>query len=84
MISCGTVWAQEEEVWFYLKAKDSLWEPQIQKNPDGLRVLVNDNQLQQVINTYAITTFRKTAKNAGPTALNKTYLIHLNFFWTSE
>ncbi|MAT90866.1 MAG: hypothetical protein CMC35_09235 [Flavobacteriaceae bacterium] len=78
MISCGTVWAQEEEVWFYLKAKDSLWEPQIQKNPDGLRVLVNDNQLQQVINTYAITTFRKTAKNAGPTALNKTYFVRAN------
>ncbi|MDC7996126.1 S8 family peptidase [Altibacter sp. HG106] len=70
----GWVEAQEE-TWFYLRTTDSLWQPEVIRSQGALRIKVPDPRLQATLDAYNIHTFRRTAKNAGPKALHRTFFV---------
>ena len=65
----------QTDVWFYLRAKDSLFEPTFQKIKDELRYNGVDDILNDVLSKHKITAFKKTYRNANRGNLKKTFFV---------
>ena len=65
----------QTDVWFYLRAKDSLFEPTFQKIEDELRYTGSDGVLNDVLSKHEILEFKKTYRNADrkSTRLNSSH-----------
>jgi Subtilase family len=65
----------QTDVWFYLRAKDSLFEPTFQKIEDELRYTGSDGVLNDVLSKHEIVEFKKTYRNANRKNLKKTFFV---------
>lgn len=74
---CSSGFAQNE-VWFYVVAKDSTLNPIFDVSEENIRYTGNDKELKSIFSKYKITTFKKTLKNAKKKNLHKTFFVIAN------
>lgn len=65
----------QKEAWFYLRARDSTFEPTFRKTGDFLEYTGNDSRLKSVLKKYQIKIFKKTWKHAKKQDLKKTFFV---------
>jgi len=65
----------QEDMWFYLRAKDTLIHPTFEKTADGLRYTGEDPVLTAILSSDTISIFKKTYKNANKANLKKTFFV---------
>ncbi len=68
----------QSDAWFYLRAKDSLFEPAFEKVKDELRYTGDDEDLAAVLSRHKISVFKKTYRNANRANLKKTFFVIAN------
>ena len=74
LISVSNLYSQEYS-WFYLRAKDTVFEP-VFKRVDNLLVYDGEDELlKSVLSSYSISEFKKTFRNANKINLKKTFFI---------
>ena len=67
--------AQDSNAWFYLRAKDSLFEPEFRSENEKLIYMGQDLRLKEVLDKYKIITFKKTYRKAKKANLKKTFFV---------
>ncbi|MBT3588290.1 MAG: S8 family serine peptidase [Flavobacteriaceae bacterium] len=73
-ISVSSVFSQEYS-WFYLRAKDTIYQP-IFKEVDNLLVYEGEDEiLKSVLSSYSIFEFKKTFRKASKENLKKTFFV---------
>ncbi len=70
----GQILAQTD-AWFYLRARDTLFEPSFQKIKDEIRYTGSDSVLKDVLSKHKILVFKKTYRNATRANLKKTFFV---------
>ncbi len=65
----------QKEAWFYLRARDTSFEPSFEKNGAYLKYTGNDARLKAALRNYKIKIFKKTWKNAKKQNLKKTFFV---------
>lgn len=65
----------QNEAWFYLRAKDSLFEPTFEKQDQELVYTGNDARLKEVLEDHEIRIFKKTYRNARRSHLKRTFFV---------
>ena len=75
LILSGLQTFAQEEVWFYLRARDSAFVPPFEKNGKYLHYTGTDDRLENVLKIYRIKTFKKTLKHAKKAYLNRTFFV---------
>jgi Subtilase family len=70
----GPIMAQTD-AWFYLRARDTLFEPSFKKNNDEIRYTGHDSVLHEVFSKHKILVFKKTYRNANRENLKKTFFV---------
>jgi hypothetical protein len=65
----------QEDAWFYLRVKDSTFQPTFEKNGAYLLYTGSDNRLKASFKNYKIKAFKKTQRNAKKENLNKTFFV---------
>ncbi|WP_157809596.1 S8/S53 family peptidase [Ulvibacter sp. MAR_2010_11] len=68
----------QEDAWFYLRAKDTLFIPNFTEVNNKLVYRGNDRSLRAVLNKYEISEFKKTFRNAKLPNLKKTFFVIAN------
>ncbi len=68
----------QEYSWFYLRAKDTLTEPQFKRVNEQLVYTGNDLKLKSIFDKYSIYEFKKTFRNAKKQNLKKTFFVVTN------
>ncbi len=68
----------QEEAWFYLRAKDTLFEPEFRTQNDTLFYTGNNKRLKEVLDEYIILDFKKTYRNARRENLKRTFFVRAN------
>ena len=74
LISITNLYSQEYS-WFYLRAKDTVFEPVFKKVDNLLVYDGEDEKLKSVLSSYSIFEFKKTFRNANKINLKKTFFI---------
>ena len=67
--------SQEDASWFYLRAKDTLFEVTFNKIDGNLKYTGEDTKLKNVLDQHTITTFKKTYRKARKENLKKTFFV---------
>ena len=67
--------AQEDESWFYFRARDTVFNPSFEQRGDFLVYMGSDVTLKQVLEKYNIKMFKKTWRNAKKENLKKTFFV---------
>ena len=67
--------AAQSDAWFYLRAKDTLFEPTFEKLKDVLRYTGDDSVLNEVLLRHKISVFKKTYRFANRENLKKTFFV---------
>lgn len=65
----------QEQPWFYMRAKDTLFNPVFEKKNDQLIYSGNDKILKAILEKYKIYTFKKTFRKAKKENLKKTFFV---------
>ena len=65
----------QEYSWFYLRAKDTLFEPEFERVDEQLIYIGNDIKLKSIFSEYVIYEFKKTFKKAKKENLKKTFFV---------
>jgi len=65
----------QNEAWFYLRAKDTLFNPTFQTEEENIRYVGNDQILAGILENYSITKFKKTFKHAKKEDLKRTFFV---------
>ena len=65
----------QEYSWFFIRAKDTLFQPEFRKDSDQLKYAGSDSELTSVLDQYNIFEFKKTFKNVKSTSLKKTFFV---------
>ena len=65
----------QEYSWFYLRANDTLFEPEFKRVDNQLFYIGNDIKLKSIFNEYVIYEFKKTFKKAKKENLKKTFFV---------
>ncbi len=65
----------QDNVWFFIRAKDSLFTPQFILEGENLVYQGNDIKLKSILENYTITRFIKTFKKAKKENLKKTFFV---------
>jgi len=65
----------QTDAWFYLRARDTLFEPSFQKIKDEIRYTGSDSVLNDVLSKHKISVFKKTYRNANRENLKKTFFV---------
>lgn len=65
----------QEEVWFFLRAKDTLIEPEFKKVGNELEYIGSDEKLKGILENYTIYKFKKTYKKAKKENLKRTFFV---------
>jgi len=68
-------YAQEQDQWFYLRAKDTLFSVEFNEIDDKLVYAGTDSVLKKVLDRHSITTFKKTYRKARKENLKKTFFV---------
>ena len=68
----------QEEAWFYLRAKDTLIEPEFKKVGEEIVYVGKDQKLKDVLQKYSVYKFKKTYKKAKKENLKKTFFVMAN------
>jgi subtilisin family serine protease len=68
----------QEYSWFFIRAKDTLFQPEFRKDSDQLKYAGSDSELTSVLDQYNIFEFKKTFKNVKSTSLKKTFFVVAN------
>ncbi len=76
-LSIASLKAQDYS-WFYLRAKDTLVQPEFKKVKNQLIYIGNDVKLKSVLQKYKLYEFKKTYKNAKKEYLKRTFFIVAN------
>jgi len=67
--------SQESDAWFYLRAIDTLIQPEFRTESDKLIYIGKDSRLKEVLDRHEILTFKKTFKKAKKTELKRTFFV---------
>ena len=70
----GPIMAQTD-AWFYLRARDTLFEPTFKIIKDEIRYTGSDSILNDVLSKHKISVFKKTYRNANRENLKKTFFV---------
>ena len=73
-LGLSSIYAQEYS-WFYLRAKDTLIEPQFERVNEHLVYTGNNLKLKSIFDKYSIYEFKKTYRNAKKQNLKKTFFV---------
>ena len=65
----------QTDAWFYLRARDTLFEPSFQKIKDEIRYIGSDSIFKDVLSKHKILVFKKTYRNANRENLKKTFFV---------
>lgn len=77
IVSFSSISSQEYS-WFYLRAKDTTFEPEFERVDDHLIYKGNDINLKSIFTNYTIYEFKKTFRNASKENLKKTFFVVSN------
>jgi len=75
IIVCTTPVFSQNDAWFFLRAKDSLFEAEFKTVDTKLVYQGNDSKLKDVFSRHRIKTFKKTYKKARKENLKKTFFV---------
>lgn len=75
VLTFSNLWAQQDEAWFYFRARDTAFAPDFQKKGEYLVYAGKDTKLKGVLDKYKIKTFKKTWKFAKRQNLKKTFFV---------
>ena len=64
--------------WFFIRANDTLFQPEFRKENNQLKYAGSDSELASVLDKYNIFEFKKTFKNVKRTSLKKTFFVVAN------
>jgi hypothetical protein len=67
--------AQDKEYWFYLEAKDSVFNPHFEPTKDILQYKGMDAKLKSVLGNYRVKVFKKTYRNATPKEYGRLFFV---------
>lgn len=70
-----TSYGQQEYPWFYLRAKDTLFDVDFNKVGDRIHYVGTDTKLKNILDRHTIITFKKTYKKAKKENLKKTFFV---------
>lgn len=73
----GSMTAQED-AWFYIRAKDSLFSPLFVSEGTYLSYQGNDAKLKKILSNYQVKAFKKTFRGAKKENLKKTFFVIAN------
>jgi len=65
----------QEYSWFYLRSKDTLFEPEFERVDNQLIYIGNDIKLKSILKEHVIYEFKKTFKKAKKENLKKTFFV---------
>lgn len=65
----------QDETWFYLRARDTLFTPSFEKKGSYIIYTGEDSRLKAGLQNYKIKAFKKTQRNAKKQYLNKTFFV---------
>ena len=65
----------QEDSWFYIKAKDTLFQPKFENDKGLLSYQGDDHILKEIFEKYQIKEFKKTYKKAKKEDLKKTFFV---------
>ena len=65
----------QEETWFYIRAKDTVFNPDFTKRNDRLVFSGTDENLKNILDNYTIRAFKKTLRNTNKNNQNKTFFV---------
>lgn len=68
----------QEEAWFFLRARDTLIEPEFKKSGGAMVYVGDDEKLRHVLENYTVYKFKKTYKNAKKENLKRTFFVMAN------
>lgn len=68
----------QEESWFYLRAKDTLFNPVFEETITGMKYAGDDQNLKAILDEYEIYDFKKTFRNAKKEDLKRTFFVRAN------
>ena len=68
----------QEYSWFFIRARDTLFQPEFRKDTNQLKYTGNDSDLASILDQYTIYEFKKTMKNARKENLKKTFFVVAN------
>ncbi|MCF6307105.1 MAG: S8/S53 family peptidase [Flavobacteriaceae bacterium] len=68
----------QNESWFYIRAKDTLFNPEFKKENNKLLYIGDDSKLKAVLDNFTIFEFKKTFRKAKKTNLKKTFFVVSN------
>jgi hypothetical protein len=67
--------AQDTNAWFYIRANDSVFEPEFRAEKGELLYIGNDEILKEVLDGHSVFTFKKTLRKANKVNLKKTFFV---------
>ncbi len=65
----------QDDYWYYLRARDSLFVPELKQLASHIDYAGTDQALEQVFNEYRITTFKKTFRGSTKDQLKRTFFV---------
>ncbi|MBV1924020.1 MAG: S8 family serine peptidase [Flavobacteriaceae bacterium] len=68
----------QEYSWFYIRAKDTLFQPEFRTESDQIKYAGSNSELASILDRYKIFEFKKTFKNVRRTSLKKTFFVVAN------
>ena len=68
-------YAQSEDAWFYIRAKDSIFSPEFKNEGEILQYVGDDNTLAKVLKEYTIKRFKKSYQDARTENLKRTFFV---------
>lgn len=71
----GNILAQENDVWFFLRASDTIVAPTFEKSGTDLIYSGDDPRFKQITSKYRIFQFKKTYRHARKENLKKTFFV---------
>jgi len=73
---CQVVFAQEQDSWFYLRAKDTLFNPIFKEsNQKELHYVGNDKVFSRILKEYTLKRFKKSYRDARQENLKRTFFV---------
>ena len=74
-LSCLYGFAQEQESWFYLRAKDTLFSPEFKQEGNTLVYIGDDIAFAKALKPYQIKRFKKSYRDARAANLKRTFFV---------
>lgn len=77
-INLHSLFAQQNEAWFYIVAQKESFSPNFEESNDTLLYTGTDKKLKEVLNKYTLFSFKKTQRKASKKNLKKTFFVRAN------